>query len=189
MADAISSPRLNVSDVRDRLGETPSILSVLCGGWPDQLWRINEGDGTWSAHEVLCHLIHGEDDDWIPRMRQIIEDAGREPFRPFDRKKGLETYGRESPSRLLGLFSQKRTLSLQTLDAWALDARTLSETGVHPEFGTVTLEQLLATWVTHDFAHVVQIARLAAKYYGGWAGPWRAYFSVFRDDERISSGR
>ena len=53
---------------------------------------------------------------------------------------------------------------------------------MHPEFGDVSLEELLATWVTHDHAHVVQIARVLEKDFGRWAGPWRAYFSALRGE-------
>ena len=172
---------LNAADARARLAATPSVLAALCAGWPEDLWRANEGPGTWNPHEVLCHLLHGEDDDWIPRMRQIVENGGREPFRPFERGKGFATYGHEAPARLLAVFAEKRAQCLRALDGWAIDANALGATGVHPEFGTVTLEQLLATWVTHDYAHIVQIARIAEKHHGQWVGPWRAYFSVLRD--------
>jgi DinB superfamily len=170
---------LTVDDVRARLSETPAILTGLCGGWSDELWSVNEGAGTWSTREVLCHLIHCEDDNWIPRVRQILDGGGQEPFRPFDRVQGFEKYDHEPPARLLDLFAERRTENLRTLDGWTIGASALAEPGIHPEFGRVTLEQLLATWVTHDFGHLVQIARIAAKHYGQWAGPWRAYMSVF----------
>jgi len=173
-------PTLNVANSRARLAATPGALAALCAGWPEDLWRANEGPGTWNPHEVLCHLLHGEDDDWIPRMRLILENGGSEPFRPFDRAKGFATYGRESPARLLALFADKRTQSLRALDRWTIDEAALRAPGIHPEFGPVTLEQLLATWVTHDYAHIVQIARVAEKHYGRWVGPWRAYFSTLR---------
>jgi hypothetical protein len=44
----------------------------------------------------------------------------------------------------------------------------------------VTLGQLLACWVTHDLAHVTQIARVLVRYVGRDVGPWRAYFSLLR---------
>jgi hypothetical protein len=171
---------VGIAEIAARLAETPGVLTALCHGWNDQLWNVTEGPGTWSAREVLCHLLHGEDDDWIPRMALILENGGREPFRPFDREKGFAAYGHESPARLLALFADKRTQSLRALDRWPIDEAAMGATGIHPEFGAVTLEQLLATWVTHDFAHILQIARVAEKHYGQWVGPWRAYFSALR---------
>jgi hypothetical protein len=50
--------------------------------------------------------------------------------------------------------------------------------GEHPAFGTVTLRQLLATWVAHDLGHIAQIARVMAKQYRDAVGPWRQYLPV-----------
>ncbi len=51
---------------------------------------------------------------------------------------------------------------------------------MHPEFGSVTLAQLLATWVAHDLDHLMQIARIMGKRYIQAAGPWHAYLRVLR---------
>jgi hypothetical protein len=58
----------------------------------------------------------------------------------------------------------------------------LSLKGIHPEFGEVTLRQLLATWVVHDLAHLCQVTRVMAKQYGQEIGPWAKYFSIFNQD-------
>ena len=50
--------------------------------------------------------------------------------------------------------------------------------GEHPEFGPVTLRQLLATWVAHDLGHIAQTARVMAKQYREAIGPWRAYLPI-----------
>jgi hypothetical protein len=56
----------------------------------------------------------------------------------------------------------------------------LSLTGRHPEFGTVALRQLLATWVAHDFSHLSQVSRVMAKQLFDDVGPWAKYLSVMR---------
>jgi hypothetical protein len=61
---------------------------------------------------------------------------------------------------------------------WALTEAQLTLEGEHPEFGAVTLRQLLATWVAHDLGHVAQVARVMAKQYRDAIGPWRAYLSI-----------
>jgi hypothetical protein len=165
---------------RDRLARAPDIFAALCADLPGPLWDVNEGPGTWSPREVLCHLLHGEDDDWIPRLRLILESGRTTPFAPFDREKGAATYGALPPARLLTLFAEKRAASLAALDAVGLDADRLRLMGLHPTLGDVTLEELLATWVTHDYAHVLQIARVLEKHFGRWTGPWRAFFSALQ---------
>jgi len=61
-----------------------------------------------------------------------------------------------------------------------LTPEQLSLAGEHPEFGVVTLEQLLATWVVHDLGHIAQIGRVLAKRYAADVGPWRAYLPVLQ---------
>jgi hypothetical protein len=186
MPPAIGSrPPFDVAGARDRLARAPETVSALCGGLPDRLWDVNEGAGTWSPREILCHLAHAEDDDWIPRMRLILESGRTKSFPPFERERGMAAYGALPAGRLPGLFAEKRAASLATFDAWTIGIAALQKEGKHPEFGIVTLEQLLATWVTHDHAHVVQIARVLEKYFGRWAGPWRAYFSALRSEGAV----
>jgi hypothetical protein len=71
-----------------------------------------------------------------------------------------------------------RAENLATLGELRLTDRQLALEGEHPEFGLVTLSQLLATWVVHDLGHIAQTARVMAKQYKSAIGPWRAYLPV-----------
>ena len=53
-------------------------------------------------------------------------------------------------------------------------------TGVHPEFGDVSLQELLSTWVAHDLGHVAQISRVMAKQYKPEVGPWIKYLGILQ---------
>ena len=75
-------------------------------------------------------------------------------------------------------FEDLRAGNLRTLAEWRLADDQLALTGEHPEFGQVTLRQLLATWVAHDLGHVAQVARVMAKQYREAIGPWRAYLPI-----------
>jgi hypothetical protein len=44
---------------------------------------------------------------------------------------------------------------------------------MHPSLGPVTLRQMLASWVVHDFGHIAQIVRVMAKRHRADVGPWR----------------
>jgi hypothetical protein len=79
---------------------------------------------------------------------------------------------------LLAEFRQLRAKNLNELRALDLTTVQLQLNGEHPEFGTVTLEQLLATWVAHDLGHLAQITRVMAKQYRDAVGPWEAYRPV-----------
>jgi hypothetical protein len=75
-------------------------------------------------------------------------------------------------------FQRLRAESLRVLEGWHLTDRELALEGEHPEFGRVTLRQLLATWVAHDLGHIAQTSRVMAKQYRDAVGPWRAYLPV-----------
>ena len=76
-----------------------------------------------------------------------------------------------------------RNESLSALAALGLTDADFDRRGRHPDFGVVTLRQLLATWVAHDVDHVMQISRVLARQYSDEVGPWRAYLRIIRERE------
>lgn len=160
------------------LQRTPSVLDALLRGLPDRLVRANEGEGTWSPFDVVGHLIHGEKTDWIPRAKIILAHGETRPFEQFDRFAQFEESNGRTLEGLLDRFADLRAQSLGELAAMNLSEADLHRRGRHPELGTVTLGQLLATWVAHDLDHVMQIARVMARPYADDVGPWRAYLRV-----------
>jgi hypothetical protein len=162
------------------LSRTPGALRALLEGLPDEWTTGNEGGATWSPFDVLGHLIHGEQTDWIPRAKIILEAGEDRPFPPFDRFAQFQASEGKTLGALLDEFEARRARSLEILAALSLGPGDLERTGTHPELGRVTLGQLLATWVVHDLDHIVQVSRTMAKQYGDEVGPWRAYLSVLR---------
>ena len=157
---------------------TPALMNLWLRGLPDDWLDANEGPETWSPRDVIGHLIHGEDTDWIPRARLILEHGEARPFERYDRFAQFRRFAGFSMDQLLDLFAERRRATVETLRGWRLSQAQLELRGRHPELGTVTLEQLLATWVAHDLDHVVQIARVMAKRYRTDVGPWTAYLRV-----------
>ena len=160
------------------LERTPAVLTSLLAGLPADWTSGNEGPETWSPFDVVGHLIHAEETDWMVRTRIILSGAAERRFPPFDRNRHLGANQGRPLSELLEKFGQMRRKSLADLRALALKPEDLRRTGEHPEFGTVTLDQLLATWVAHDLGHIGQIVRVMAKQYKAAVGPWTAYLPV-----------
>lgn len=160
------------------LERTPATLRALLDGLASEWTDATEGPDTWSAYDVVGHLIHGERTDWIPRARIILEQGANRRFEPFDRFAQF----RDSEGKLLGElldeFARLRADSLATLMGWRLTDAQLSLQGEHPRFGAVTLRQLLSTWTAHDVSHIAQIARVMAKQYRDAVGPWRAFLPI-----------
>ena len=170
--------KFDLAEGRAILERTPGALRAMLRGLPDVWTRANEGPKTWSPHEVIAHLINGERTDWIPRATLILSRDPAATFVPFDRE-GFFTEARGMPlPELLAMFATLREKSLRTLDDWALGPAELELTARHPALGTVTMRQLLASWVVHDLGHVVQISRTMARQYTKEVGPWTAYMAV-----------
>jgi len=160
------------------LGRTPLVLRAWFTGLPEAWLLADEGPETFSARDVLAHLIHGERTDWIPRLRLILDHGGARPFEPFDRRGFLEEARTWTLDALLDEFETLRGESLQTLREYRLTAADFARRGAHPALGPVTLEQLLASWVVHDLGHLAQAARVMAKRYRAETGPWAEYLPI-----------
>jgi len=169
------------------LGRTPSTLNALLRDLPDEWTQVNEGGTTWSAFDIVGHLIHGERTDWMARAKTILEFGETRTFEGFDRlAQERESQGR-TLANLLDEFARVRTANLDALRAWNLQPGDLERRGRHPVFGSVTLSQLLATWAAHDLTHLHQISRVMAGHYRDAVGPWSAYLGVLQCTGHSSS--
>jgi hypothetical protein len=171
-------PDLSLPDTIALLHRTPVALDALLRGLPE-MWTLgNEGASTWSAFDVVGHLIHGEGTNWMPRVKVILESGEARTFESFDRSGPEQAIAGKSLPELLDVFARARSDNLDALHALHLQPADLDRRGRHPAFGVVTLSQLLATWVAHDLTHLHQISRVLAHQYRDAVGPWSAYLGV-----------
>jgi len=173
----------SLDEISAVLARTPATLNALLRGLPDR-WvlsnegRGNEGKDTWSAFDIVGHLIVGERTDWMPRVRIILESGEARAFDPFDRfAQSRESQGK-SLEQLLDEFASLRAENLAALRALNLRAEDFNRRGRHPALGVVTLSELLATWAVHDLTHLHQLSRVMAHQYRDAVGPWSAYLGV-----------
>ncbi|HZM51375.1 MAG TPA: DinB family protein, partial [Vicinamibacteria bacterium] len=129
---------LSPADAVAVLERTPASLRALLDGLPDAWLLANEGPETFSPRDVIGHLIHGEETDWVPRMRIILEHGEAVPFTPFDRFAFRTASAGHSTSALLQRFAVLRGESLRAVAAMRLDAVVLARKGTHPGLGRVT---------------------------------------------------
>lgn len=173
-----TSTEFNLPDVIALLTRTPATLNTMLRGLPDIWARGNEGSDTWSAYDIIGHLIVGERTDWMPRVRIIFEHGETRAFDPFDRFAQEKESQGKSLEQLLDEFARLRKENLAALQALNLQPEDFARQGKHPELGVVTLSQLLATWAVHDLTHLHQISRVMAHQYRDAVGPWKAYLGV-----------
>jgi hypothetical protein len=163
------------------LERTPPTLSAWLHGLDESWIRANEGSQTFSPFDVVGHLIDADKTNWLARAEAILQSGGE--FPPFDRFRHKQRNAAKSMDELLEEFSQVRAHSLKILRSLDVTAN-LERTGQHPSFGTVTLRQLLSTWVVHDLGHLAQIARVMAKQYKAEVGAWIEFLPILTDREK-----
>jgi len=162
------------------LRTTPVTLRSMLAELSEE-WTSGASNSTeWSPFDVVGHLIHAEETDWIPRARIILEQGDDPTFVPFDRFAQFENSKGKSLAELLDEFTKLRTENIETLRSWNLKGDQLDLEGNHPELGRVPLRQLLATWVVHDLTHIRQIVTVMAKRYDGAVGVWKEYLSILQ---------
>jgi hypothetical protein len=180
-----TSTEINIAEAIALLTRTPATLNAQLRGMPSIWVRRNEGRNhqgkeTWTAFDIVGHLIVGERTDWMPRVHVILDSGEARPFDPFDRFAQMKESQDKSLEQLLDDFAHLRQESLAALQALNLQPQELKRRGKHPALGTVTLGELLATWVVHDLTHLHQLARVMAHQYRDAVGPWSAYLGVLQ---------
>ena len=170
--------QFNLNNAYEILERTPSVLKTLLTEISDDWSMSNEGPETFSAYDVIGHLIHGEKTDWRERATMILEYEESKTFVPYNRFAQVEGSKGKSLQQLLAEFEELRIANLKWLQSLKLTETDLDKKGMHPGLGQVTLRQLLSTWVIHDLTHIAQVARVMAKQYKEEMGPWIEFFRI-----------
>jgi hypothetical protein len=160
------------------LQRTPAVLRALLVDLPSEWADGTEGPGSWSPAMVVQHLAGEERANWIPRAQTVLRHGRSRVLPPVDRAAPDTRDDPRALAMLVDEFAELRRESLATIASWNLSRDDLEREGEHPEFGRVTLGQLLATWVAHDLSHLAQIARVMARQHRESVGPWRAYLPI-----------
>ena len=170
----------NLQNTISLLARTPAALNALLRDLPETWTLRNEGENTWSAFDIVGHLIHGERTDWMARARIILQFGETQTFEPFDRWGHVREVQGKSMGQLLDEFARLRGENLGELRGLNPGREELDLRGRHPVFGVVTLSELLATWAVHDLTHLHQISRVMAHQYREAVGPWSRYLGVLQ---------
>jgi len=178
-----------VTEMTALLARTPEVLRVLLTGLPEAWTDTPDAADGWRPRDVVGHLITGEETDWIPRTRRILEQGTSVPFDRFERFHMLERDVGIPLDDLVERFAVLRRASLAALAELGVDA-DLDRRGLHPSLGEVTLRELLATWAVHDLDHIAQIYAGLAGSHDADVGPWKKYLGILlrREDPSAVPG-
>ncbi|HET8579276.1 MAG TPA: DinB family protein, partial [Methylomirabilota bacterium] len=132
------------------LASTPRLLRSMSGDCtPEQAWAPPK-PGEWSIGLVVRHLLEGEFDTFLPRLKRMLAEE-----RPvFDQRGGTCIYG-QNLAVLLDDFEAKRTEAVEILRS--LDAAAWQRQGVSPSRGALSIAEYARTMAEHDIEHLRQI--------------------------------
>jgi hypothetical protein len=85
-----------------------------------------------------------------------------------------------SLDELLTEFKTLRENSIKELKGFNLKNTDYKKTAFHPHIFEVNLQQLIATWVTHDLSHIAQVSRILAQQFKKEVGPFKEYLKILK---------
>ena len=128
----------------------PRLLAAMTADCPSALAWTPRAPGEWSIALVVRHLMEGDRDTFLPRLRRMVAEE-----RPvFDTKGGAYTEGRDLPA-MVSAFEAARGEAVRSLKA--LDAEGWRREGVSPSRGSLTIAEYARTMAEHDIEHLRQI--------------------------------
>jgi len=122
---------------------------------PRRLVTRRPGRGEWAVAEVLSHLADAEI-ALAFRIRKIAAEP-RDVLVAWDQDRWADNgrYRRTPLREALATFAALRRSSLAYVGR--LSAAQKGQHGRHPEYGRLTIPQMLAHWAEHDLNHLEQI--------------------------------
>lgn len=170
----------DLQEAAEVLQRTPLMLEALLSGLSEAWMHSNEGDGTWTAAEVVDHLIEAEKTNWIPRLEFLLMEGDSAPFPVFNRLAHLQMSSEAPLGQKLREFSELRGKSIARVRELLGEPSQWELPGLHPTLGAVKARELVSAWTVHDLTHLSQIARVMAKRYSADVGPFAEFLSILK---------
>lgn len=143
----------------DKLRAFPARLNSAVHGLADDHLTRPESEGKWSVTDVVAHLSDLEL-VYAVRIRTILADAGGDtPLPVLAQNQWVERVHRREPiAELLEQFTFHRRMNLTLLER--LNEDELSRSGIHPDYGRITIRDAYGRIERHDERHLAQIERI-----------------------------
>lgn len=169
---------MNVAHLANHMAQHAVALRALVQGLTDVQARTRPEPDSWSAVEVLHHLLDEEREDFKVRLDYAFTRPGETApeIRPGDWVTERH-YNEQDLVVVLEGFLRERELSL----AWLRSLSAADWEATYPApWGRMRAGDLAAAWVAHDILHLRQLVELRwsllteemAPYSAAYAGGW-----------------
>ncbi len=146
--------------VLERLAAAPAAMTAALKGAPDDVLRRKAAGGKWS---MIDNAAHVRDIERVYQSRFSRMAFGDRPaFWMLDNEAAAAAlkYSEADPAEVAKEFKRLREDTVSGLRA--LPHEAWEKTGLHPEAGEITVEQLAVRLANHDDAHIGRIKALRA---------------------------
>ena len=141
-----------------RLRQTPTEVAALLEGLPEQAMAHDAQDGHWAIRNVVTHLRDAQ--GVLDYRLGLFENEER----PVLASKAVWTWAtrqEEQPPTTRAIFEEYRATRDNILTRLeALPLASWWRTGLHEEFGEISLRQQVSYFASHELTHLSQIAAL-----------------------------
>ncbi len=146
----------------ERLEASGKSIHALVEAMSEETLHWKPKPEVWSVHEVVCHLLDEERDDFRARFFALIEDPSREwaPIDPEGWPKSRNYAGRDFEETLAAWWSERQDSLRQLRELAATESEPRYENDHPMPWGKIRAGDFLSSWVAHDLLHLRQILRL-----------------------------
>jgi hypothetical protein len=151
-----------LAEYRSRLiaryaGQAQELSGLIAGLSSESITRELE-PGGWSTHQVVTHIRDVEAQAFVPRVSRILEEDSPK-LQSFDPEVWMDQHydSQEALSSILNEIQALRSTASKLIQPLA--GEDWNRTGVHPSFGTRTLQWWIEYAVSHFDEHLEQLAK------------------------------
>ena len=139
-----------------RLSTAPAMLRELTSDVTGEQAAKPPAPGEWSIAEVVRHLVEGDRDTFLPRLRRMVAEP-----RPLFDKTAPASGDASDLATLVAAFASARAQVMKILTG--LDAAGWLHEGVSPSRGALTVQAYARSTDEHDTEHLRQIQDVRAR--------------------------
>ena len=166
---------MNLEYFIERLSTNREVFQGLVKGTNPEQGRWRPTPSKWSILEVINHLYDEEREDFRQRLNLVLTNPDQ-AWPRIDPQDWVTSrgYNERDPESSISNFLTEREKS----PSWLRDLATTNWANCykHPDGRSIAAGDLLASWLTHDYLHIRQLARLHWQYVGAIADPFQTTY-------------
>jgi hypothetical protein len=154
---------IDIHELAQQFGHNAEAIAALVAGIGNDEARWRPAPGKWSVLEVINHLHDEEREDFRQRLDYVLNRPGEAwPKIDPDGWAVERDYNGRDLAASLEAFLDERRRSTEWLRSLVAPDWTISRR--HPAGFIISAGDFLLSWLSHDYLHIRQLAKLRFDY-------------------------